>query len=98
MRQRARPAGPPQPPEVYLTHVNNNNWTLRRKIDNTSKLSSWVIYVNRNGQWDYTIVPAAQDSFEVHFDGPGISPPPGIAVSSVDRFGNESKKVFVANQ
>ena len=81
-------ATPPSSPEVRVKVGASGldvSWTPRGK----EAAFLWVVYQQRDGAWTYQILPGARTSLVLET---GAKPVTAVAVSAVDRVGNESTR------
>jgi len=81
-------ATPPSSPEVRVKAGASGldvSWTPRGK----EAAFLWVVYQQRDGAWTYQILPGARTSLVLET---GAKPVTAVAVSAVDRVGNESTR------
>lgn len=84
-------AVPPEAPEVKvktLASAIEASWSLR--APETPFL--WILYTKEGENWNYKILPAVKK--EIKIENP-VKPITAVAVSAVDKAGNESKKTIV---
>jgi hypothetical protein len=77
----------PKPPALTARRVGGRvqaSWTE----EGSERAFLWIVYAFQAGRWSHEILPAARTSFSRE---PGESPVEGLAVSAVDRVGNESR-------
>ena len=83
---------PPLPPHVSV-ESREDGLDIAWQADGDEAAALWVLYVEQQGRWDYEILPGAALTAVRPLEGHPIS---RIAVSAVDRVGNESPKRVVA--
>ena len=85
---------PPKAPEVK-TKASENKLEISWEPKGEEKAFLWVVYTKTGDSWGYDIIPGAQKSVEIET---GEKPVAKIAVSSVDRCGNESERKIIELQ
>jgi hypothetical protein len=70
--------------------------------EDVTDVNQWVVYFQRGKQWDYQILTADKEAYVLPLvvrSEDGMTPPKvldTIAVTSVDRLGNESERVYIS--
>lgn len=98
---RRRALSPPfswidsQPPDapVLEIHADGEGPRVSWKPTGTEAAFLYVVYVQRGGTWEYDIVPATQRSRGIR-EGAGSGAIERVAISAVDRYGNEGPATF----
>lgn len=84
-------ATPPKPPSLSVNHTNEGPLlTMKKESDDTYQ---WAIYLNRAGKWQFVRTYSAMQGkllLSPKAFGTGLG---GVAVSALDRYGNESAPV-----
>jgi uncharacterized lipoprotein YddW (UPF0748 family) len=82
---------PPEAPEVKTTKQ-QDQLEISWKPTGKEEPFLWVLYTKKDGNWSYEILPSAERTATKDLKENAIT---GVAVSAVDRTGNESEKMMV---
>jgi len=91
---------PPAAPLVEIDHKDGKlhiNWLH----ENVSDVNQWVVYYQRGKKWDYQILNAEKEAYAMPLvirSVDGMTPPEvldTIAVTAIDRLGNESERIYI---
>lgn len=85
---------PPQTPIVSVKK-NQDEFEISWKVSKMEQVFLWIVYVKNGATWSSTILPATTRTFKITDERNVSSSASLIAVSTVDRFGNESRRAFV---
>lgn len=84
-------ASPPAAPEVS-ERMGEDGWEVSWQARGKEPVFLWVLYLFQGDQWTSQILPADSSGITLPETG---EPTAGVAVSAVDRTGNESPRSFV---
>jgi len=91
---------PPAAPLVEIDPREGNvyiNWFHENKDD----VNQWVVYFQRGKKWDYKILTSEKEAYTLPLvvrSEDGMTPPEvldTIAVTAIDRLGNESERIYI---
>lgn len=87
---------PPERPDAHFMPARANaRAALRWKMPNGEEVSRWVVYADLGDRWWVSVFPSHKRSLEIK---EGAAIPVTMAVSAVDRTGNESPRAIVRVQ
>ncbi len=89
---------PPQRPRVSVVHAGENETVVDCRSGGGEPVWVWALHagygVGREMRWRFNTYPGARQQFAVKHD-PTLGPARYVAVSAVDRCGNESRRVVL---
>jgi hypothetical protein len=84
----------PPPPRARLVGADHDRLEIAVEPASLAHAAAWVVQVERGGQWDHAVVPAARARTAVAL--PGSAGPPGtVTVFAVGRLGAASERVLL---
>ncbi len=83
----------PATPNVKVKK-SGGRWVVKRASDNVQQPWLWVVKTKSGDTWHFDIVPGTEEEFALDFLSKGQSPQ-AIAVTTVDRIGQESPAKYV---
>jgi uncharacterized lipoprotein YddW (UPF0748 family) len=85
----------PAPPRAAIERNAPGELEIKLDVSRAKDARWWIVYARANSVWDWTILPTTMPSFTIKTSNSSDASMPDVAVSIVDRFGNESRRVFL---